>query len=239
MTITASALRELHRLHRQLTDLRDRLQRGPKQVAAAETNVVRLEQEVAKAKEAYIKARVASDDKQVQLKQREDRITDLKGKLNACSSNKEYQALTEQIAADNQANSVLQDEILEALEKLDELQSRVGEAESNLVRAKAESGKIKTRVQDEQGSLESELARVTAELKQSESALPADFKTDFQRISKARGEDALAQVEGECCGGCYQMLTPQTMNLLYQSKPVFCKSCGALLYLAEDRGVGD
>ena len=35
MSITAAALRELHRIHQQLAELRDRLERGPKQVRAA------------------------------------------------------------------------------------------------------------------------------------------------------------------------------------------------------------
>ena len=36
MSITAEALRELHRIHTQLGDLRERLARGPKQVLARE-----------------------------------------------------------------------------------------------------------------------------------------------------------------------------------------------------------
>ena len=47
------------------------------------------------------------------------------------------------------------------------------------------------------------------------------------------GAEALAPVEGECCGGCSQTLTPQTINALRLDKPVFCKSCGRLLYLPE------
>ena len=49
------------------------------------------------------------------------RSTSLKAKLNAAASNREYQALKDQIAADQMAGSVLADEILEALEKIDEL----------------------------------------------------------------------------------------------------------------------
>ena len=58
-------------------------------------------------------------------------------------------------------------------------------------------------------------------------------------MAKVRGEGALAQVDGEVCGACFQTLTAQMMNELYLSVPVFCKNCGALLYLAEGRGVAD
>lgn len=43
MSFTAAALRELHRLHQQLGDLRDRLERGPKQVRVRQANVAQAE----------------------------------------------------------------------------------------------------------------------------------------------------------------------------------------------------
>ena len=43
MTVTAEVLRELHRIHRQLSDLRDRHQRGPKQLRASEASVKKME----------------------------------------------------------------------------------------------------------------------------------------------------------------------------------------------------
>ena len=52
-------------------------------------------------------------------------------------------------------------------------------------------------------------------------------------LAKSRAADTLAPVEGESCGGCFQTLTPQVQDLLRRDKPVFCKSCGRLLYLPE------
>ena len=59
MTVEASALRELHRLHRQRSDLQGRLDRGPRQVKAGETNIDRLEGELEKAKEKLQQSRMA------------------------------------------------------------------------------------------------------------------------------------------------------------------------------------
>lgn len=234
MNVTAAALRELHRIHRQLTDLKERLERGPKQVRAAEGNVKRSELELAQAKEAHTKTRVEADQKQLQLKGRETRISELRVKLNAANNNREYQALKEQIAADLQANSVLSDEILELLEKIDQCQAAVAAIQVNLNKSKEEFAKVKARVDEAQGGLESEFARVSAELKQAELVLPDDFKESYQRVAKVRGEGALAQVDGDCCGGCFQTITSQMYSELRMSKPIFCKSCGCLLYLPED-----
>ena len=235
MSIAPGALSELHRILRQLTDLRDRLARGPKQVAASEANVKRAEIELTQAKDVYKKARIASDEKQLQLKTRESRIKDLQTKLNQSESNREYQAFKEQIAADEKASSVLSDEILEGLEQLDVLQAKIVAAESGLSKGKDELQKVRTRVSEQQQGLETELARLLGELAKAEVVLPPDFKRDYDRVTKTRGEDALSQVEADCCGNCCQVLTPQTMNDLYLCKPVSCKSCGALLYLTVER----
>lgn len=221
----------LHRIHRQLGDLQDRLQRGPRQVRVVEANVKNCEAEVVQAKDAYKQARLASDDKQLQLKSREARLKDLQGKLNTAQNNKEYQLLKDQMAADVQANSVLSDEILEALERLDVLQANIKTADSNLAKTKEEMAKVRKRVDDQQQGLESELARISAELKVEEDKLDGDFKPSYERLAKALGADCLAPIDGECCGGCSQVLQPQTLNLVGLDKPTFCKSCGRLLYL--------
>ena len=67
-----------------------------------------------------------------------------------------------------------------------------------------------------------------------EDLLPVDLRAEYNRISEARGEEALAAVDDNVCGGCYQTLTPQTINELVLTKAVFCKTCGCLLYLSED-----
>jgi len=239
MTVTGEALRELHRIHRQLTDLRSRIERGPRQIKAGVSSVRKLELETEQAKESLKRARMTADEKQLHLKSREDRIEDLRTKLNAASSNKEFQTLKDQIAADEQANLVMQDEVFEALEKIDELAGQLSASNDSLTTVQVETAKISNRVESEQGKLESELERVQAELSEAEKNLPEEIRSDYDRMAKARGEDALAQVDGEVCGGCFQTLTTQMMNLLYLSKPIFCQNCGAMMYIAEGRRVGD
>ena len=106
MSVSTEVLRTLHRIHQQLSDLSERKERGPKQARAHQANVTRLEQEVSQARDAATRAKVLADQKQLQLKSGEAKISDLQNKLNSASSNREYQALQEQIAADQRASSV-------------------------------------------------------------------------------------------------------------------------------------
>ncbi len=233
MNVKAETLRTLHRLHRQLSDVRERLERGPKQVAAGQAAVVHCEEQLKQAKENHLKARVTYDRKQLQLREREARVANLKQKLNQASSNREYQALKEQIAADEQANRVLEDEMLEVLEQIDQLQAQVRESENRLSRTKAELERITQQVREEKTVLEAELVRLSEELRVTEESLPAEFRVEYQRVVHARGEKALAPLNQRYCGNCNCALTPQAVQQIRLEHPVFCRSCGVLLYLPE------
>jgi predicted nucleic acid-binding Zn-ribbon protein len=233
MSVTASALREIHRIHRQITDLRGRLDRGPRHVKATDAHLQNLQQKCRVMKESLTRTRMSADDKQLQLQQREDRIDDLKKKLNSCGSNREYQALREQIAADEQANSVLADEILEALESIDQQEAALAREEEERDAVASELERLKPTVEEEQTRLASELERVTHNLRLVEQSLPAEIKEDYERISRVRGEETLAQVDGEICTGCFHKISPQTLNVLMMGNAQMCSSCGALLYLPE------
>jgi uncharacterized protein len=226
MSITAAALRELHRIHQQLGELRDRLERGPKQVRLREASVTQLEARVAEAKERAKQMQVAAD--------REQKVVDLRAKLNAASSNKEYQALLEQIAAAEMAGSVLSDEILEAFEKIDQYGITVKEAEKQLAAGKQELEKGRRGVQDSAASIAADIQRLEAELAAAEKSLPADLKADYQRVVRSKGADSLAVADDGTCTGCGQSITLNMQNELRLSKLVFCKSCGRILYLPGD-----
>jgi predicted nucleic acid-binding Zn-ribbon protein len=234
MTISAEMLRELHHLHQMVANLKGRLDRGPLQVQAGQANVKRFEEALATAKDAAKKAKMKCDEKQLQLKTNEARINDLKSKLNACTTNKEYQALKDQIAASEMANSVLSDEILEMFDKNEELEAAVKAATDVLGKGREELDKVTRRVSDELATLETEYKDAKGKLSAAESKLPVSFKADYDRVAKARGDEALAPLDGETCGGCSVAVTLQMINDLRMSKPVFCKSCGCLLYLPEE-----
>ena len=136
MTVAASLVQLLHRTNRQKTDLKGQLARGPKMVAAAKAKLKAAEEHALNERNKLMQARVAADSKQLQMKEREEKIVKLHGKLNAAKENREYQALKDQIAADQQANVVLSDEILELLESIDALVVSQKTAEGRVVEAK-------------------------------------------------------------------------------------------------------
>jgi len=233
MTVSQQLLLELHSVHTQLAELRGRRERGPRQVAAHATNVKRHEDAVEAAHQAVLDAKKLVDQKQLDLKSGEGRIADWKVKLNQCSSNKEYQALSEQIAAAEMANSVLEDEILEGLDRIETLEANVAAAHEQLARAKSESQKVAQRVADEKNVIEQDIARLQERLSEEEKKIPTDIRSNYQRVVRAKGADALAPVEDGVCTGCGQQLTLESQNDMSMGRMAFCKVCGRLLYLQQ------
>jgi predicted nucleic acid-binding Zn-ribbon protein len=233
MAANAELLELIHRIHRQLADLRERQERGPRQVKAREANAAKLEAELAAAQDSVKQAKVTSDRKQLDLKANEQRIADWKVKLNACSNNKEYQTMIDQIAASEMAGSVLADEILETMEKSDVLELAVAEVKKRVEAGKNEVAKFRDMVAGEAQNIAADITRLEAELTEAEKQLPAEFRDEYRRVIRGKGAEGMAKMEAGVCEGCGKQVTLNMQNHLMLGKPVFCTACGRLLYTAE------
>lgn len=209
------------------------MERGPKQVTLRQKNVEAREAELAAAREAEKQAILKADRQQLDLKSSEQRLVDWGMKLNLASSNKEFQALKEQIAAAEMANSVLADEILESLERIDKMGEKVATAAAAVKATEAEMIKVKEQVESTAEAIRGDIARLEGELAEAEKKLPADFRGDYDRVVKVKGADGLSEAEDGVCVGCGQKITANMQNDLLMNRPTFCKACGRLLYLPE------
>ncbi|NQT15288.1 MAG: hypothetical protein HQ582_21205 [Planctomycetes bacterium] len=231
--VTTAALRTLHRIHRQLNDLKERLERGPRVALAHQANVQRVEAELAAMEKETLTLRVATEDKQAQLGTGEAKVEKRRMQLRTAGDNREFQALQDEIAAAEMANSVLTDEILEAMEKLDEMNDRVAQVGQTLADTRAEAEKVGREIEEQGPEIQGDIQRLEAELKQCETDLPGDFRELYRRLVRQKGEDALASVENEYCDGCNQHVPVNLINEIMLSRPATCLSCGRLLYLPE------
>ncbi len=207
-------------------------------VRAHESHLAKLQTDLAelKAKEASTKA--LSDDKQNQLKTGESNVQRRRQQLREAKNNVEYQALSDQIKADEMANSVLADEALEAMERLDEVKAKLREADAALAKAKGDTQKNISQIQEDAPRIQADLDRLQAELNNAEAGLPGDFREIYQRLIRSKGSDGMAPLRDQFCGGCNQQVTLNMVNALRLSQPVFCRSCGRLLYAPEDHSIG-
>jgi uncharacterized protein len=233
MSTASAGLKHLHQLHIQLRTVQEKLERGPKQIQARRQFTERKQAELAARKEHLTNMKKSADSAGLQLRSNESKIADLRAKLNAASSNREFDIIKAQIEADTMANSVLEDEILEALEKVDETQQAVKGLEGEVAAAQQEEQRIAAEVAAAEPGLKQDAARLEESLRAAERELPGEVAQVYKRLVLAHGANALAPVENGVCGACHVGLAPQSRVDVNTGKILFCRSCGRLLYPAE------
>jgi uncharacterized protein len=231
MSTAASSFAHLHRLHLALQEVQEQLTRGPRQIKAREQLVAQSEADAAARREQLKTLRVSADRKSLDLKTNEAKIADLRAKLNAAASNREFDIIRGQIDADTVANSVLQDEILELLEKIDRTQGEIKQADEKTAKSKSELERFKAQFEADSSGLKAKVADLSAQIAASESGLTGDLAERYRRLVEAYGADAMFPVDGTICGNCRVQVTPQSRVLLNAGHVVFCGVCGRLLYV--------
>jgi predicted nucleic acid-binding Zn-ribbon protein len=232
MSASSQAIRALHELHLKLHEVQENLARGPRQIAAKQTAVDKRKAELESRRDKLKQLKMSADQKNLQLKTNEAKINDLRNKLNAAASNREYEIITGQIAADTMANSVLEDEILEALTRIDQMQGEVKQAEQDLATAEASLKQTQADVAAREPGLSDAAAALQKEVGEAEKFLPPDIVPQYRRAVQGFGAEALAAVENRVCSACHMQLTPQRMVELRSGKLMFC-GCGRLLYTVD------
>ncbi len=233
MTNLNADLRSLHNLRIQLQEITDELDRGPRLIAARQAGVEKKRLEVESQKGANQQAKVSADQKNLQINSTRAKIQDLQAKLNTAASNREYEILSGQIAADTMANGVLEDEYLELLEKIEVGQKRFEELEKEHRDVVGEFNRFKEDVEKRQPGLTSRFSELDVKVVAAEKFLPSSIVAQYQRLVKAHRSSALAIVEGKNCGCCYVSLTPQVLLEIQGGSLRFCSTCGRLLYMPE------
>jgi len=236
-TIDSTLLQTLQRILQQKVDIESQIARGPKMTAVVEAVEKKAGEKVGEIKEHLKKIRLSANEKQLLLNQREAKIVDLGGKRNGCESNREYQLLNDQIAAEEAANSVLSDEILELLEKTDVLEADVQSAEKELQVATGETARVNSEVDDRLKVLNSDLKLVQEELAVEEKKLPPAVMTDYRRMVESNPESVIAKLDENCCGNCYTTVSPLVIDQLRMNRAVSCSACGCMLYMLKTNPV--
>lgn len=241
MTTAASDLRELHSLHQRAKALRDRLASGPKTVAAR--------QAVLDTRQANLEsARKTLQDARVQLKKKEHtvlglntRIDDRKVRLNTVKKNDEYKAIQNEIALEKSQVDRIEGEMLEEMERIEDLAKKLATEEADTKAFAAEVETLRRQVESQADSQRKQLQELETAIVEAESIIPDEDRDRYRRVVKQHGADAMAAAEYDrkaqiaSCTGCFVALTTQGLSeLLHGAHVSFCKTCGRVLYLADE-----
>ncbi len=234
-TTTASTLREVHRLRRHAKELHEEIERGPRILKARQGKITAEETALKAGHDELKRFKVTAHEKETQLKGLQQNIAKHEKQKNEATSKKEYDALGVEIASDKKKCQDIEDEILDALTKIDEQTAKIPALEAAVQKAKQEFAAFEKELQGKADGLKQELGKAKEQIQTVEDTLPGDagIRGLYNRIIASMKDDALAGVEGRTCTACYTDMTAQNLHDLKQGGFVMCKSCGRALYMLD------
>ncbi len=235
MTSATESLKDLHQLHLQIEQSQAELKRGPMQIQARENIVKKKEAALNEFLENLTQLKKQADSKSLDLKTLESKLETLGGQLNAASSNREFDSIKGQISADKMAKSVLEDEVLEILDRIDEEAGKKSQYEQELKAAREEADRFSEEFAKRSEELKQTLEELNQKLQAAEKMLPSEPLVLYRRLVTQKGAKAMAKVSGGACSNCFVSITAQQKILINTDSFEFCTNCGSLLYKDEDQ----
>ncbi len=229
-------LRQLQEIDTRLREIEKERTEAPGRIEAVRRLVEQRTGEIEEAEQESEKRQGEIDMQQnIELNSKEGHKAKLLVHLNTVKTNKEYAAIQTEIAGIDADISRLEDKILEMMTKAESHEGQLGKAKQRLDGAKTELAKTEKEIAEEVKRCEAEEAELTAKREEMRSQVREEYLLPYERLLNRRDGVALANGKDQVCQGCFINLTPQTTaSLLTSDKPVFCHSCGRMLYLDED-----
>ena len=206
--------------------------RLPKEIAAihAEIETAKKDVDAGKARLDAAKKDQRTREKDLEVVQAKRSKTE--GRLYEVKTNKEYSAVLAEIEEIKQEKGRVEEEILVLMESQERLTADIKDAEARFKSRETQGKQEEAALQEKLRAVEADLALVRTERAELARQLPAPVLADYDKLLKARGGLALAQVmKPNLCGGCRMTVTPQRLQeLRAQSALLPCESCGRYLY---------
>ena len=214
-----------------ITKLNSDIERLPLEEQQAKQRLKSVIESVNSAESAIKSNEVEISKIELDIDTRKDSITKLKNQQLETKKNEEFAAMEHSITNYQDEISQLEDSQLELMEKGEELNNSLEEA--NDIHAKeqkvvdAELAIIKER--------KIQFSKKIEELKSDREKIASNIDNDlldqYNRIFKSKKGVAVSELINDICSGCHMKVTPTTAGMVRAEKVVStCDQCGRILY---------
>lgn len=237
MPATADDLRGLHDMHRRAKALRDRLESGPKTLAARQRGLETRRKTLEEAQTALKHRKADVQRQELQVQSQRSRCDELRVKLNAVKKNDEYKAIMNEIAMINKDVNNKEEAILGLMQAVEDASAELAKHEAEVAKFAEGVEALRHDIETKAEGQREQLKELEEAIKEGESLVPTEDRERYRRSVSGKGDDAFAGVDRKTnsCDGCNRVVTIQAVSeLMNATHLVFCKSCGRILYLIED-----
>lgn len=222
---------ELQKIDLELRSIKEERDRFPKEIKKLDEKENLEREKVQKEKEKIELLEKERRKKENLLLMEQEKIKKAQGKMFEIKTNREYQALLNEIETMKEANSRVEEEILQVMDEIDELKKRLSKREKELAitieKIEGEKKRIQEKIAKDDLILKQHLERREAISKQLDSTL---FNLYNILMEKRQGLSVVS-VKNETCQGCFVHIPPQMYIQVQRNNEIIrCPNCNRILY---------
>lgn len=224
-------LRECHRLRKHLRELQSEIDHGPR-VMKAQQNRLKAEQDAHQfAHDTIQKLKLKIREDEGSLKQANQQLLKYEKQLEDAGSSKEYDAKQHEIQHTKEKINGLEEAILVAMEDLEQRTAALPAVDAQWKLAQQEFEQYKVDASERLTRMQKDQAETQAELSKREEQIPADIRSQYDRLIKRYGPDGLAGLNGRVCQQCHTTVIEQHRVNIQMGQFVCCPNCGRAQYV--------
>lgn len=246
MGATLDALHRLQSIETQLRSVRQQIESKRRSVQGRKRRLAALERQIADTRNLIRQAQTQADRLELERKTHEQHVTRLREALNQAKTNKEYAAVLSQLNTDKANALRIEDAVLAALGRVDELKKREADHQAALDKEQTSLGDLQHSAAELETKLSNRLADLESQRDAAAERIPPQTLNLFERACEKHDGEAMAPIEqvhpkrGEyTCQGCNMSITLETINALRSRRDAVrvCQTCSRILYLDTPAGV--
>jgi len=225
----------LQALDTEIYGLRQEKEIKPAEIKVLDEEFEAKKQHLAELEKNLLDVQKQRKDKELELATKEESVKKLQGQLYQLKTNKEYQAMLQQIGDAKADGSVIEDKILELFNAADAAKAEI-EAEKQKLQEeekafKAKKGVVEARVKE----IEGQIAEIEAKRGQILPLIDPKIMAQYERILGSRDGLAIVSVKSNSCLGCNMFVPAQVINLIKMYENIItCEVCNRILYIEDE-----
>jgi len=230
-----SNLVRLQTIDSEIYALRHEKESRPQEIKAIEASFEEKKKHLETLEQNLLNLQKQRKERELELASKEEAAKKLQTQLYSLKTNKEYQAMMQQIQDAKADSSVAEDKILELFDQADKVKNEV---EREKIRLKEEEGVFlgqKRKIEDRLKEIDGRLAQLEAQRKQVIPDIEHKILTQYERILLNRDGLAIVGVKDNSCQGCNMFVPPQVINLIKMyERIVTCEICNRMLHIEDE-----
>ena len=177
-----------------------------------------------------VKKRV--DEQELSMKVLDQQEAERKKLLNSVANPKEYSAIKSEISRINEQQRDTEGELINAWDKLELIQKKFSEQETNVQHKLAEFDQMKCEFEGKIEAATLTLENLNVQRLSFRQAVPEELLDNYEHMRGLVSNPVVPVVHGSC-SACFYAVPGQDLGALKRGKLLPCKSCYRILFLEE------